>query len=74
VRSWTIKNGLRAPQAASAIHSDFEKKFINVDVMNYVEFKKIKENAALKYEKLMKKEGKDFLVKDGDILHFKCKK
>ncbi|CAK83097.1 unnamed protein product (macronuclear) [Paramecium tetraurelia] len=73
VRSWTIKKNIKAPQAAAAIHSDFEKGFVNAEVMSFDKFKKLGDNALDNYEKKFSKEGKDYIVKDGDIIHFKTK-
>ena len=70
-RAWTIKNGYKAPEAAGTIHTDFEKKFIKADVVtfeNYVEFggeKKARELGKLRQE------GRDYIVKDGDVIEFK---
>ena len=70
-RAWTIKKNTTAPKAAAVIHSDFEKKFIKAEAVSCEDFikfgsaEKCKENGKLRIE------GKDYLVKDGDVLHFR---
>jgi len=70
-RAWTVKKNTSAPKAAGVIHTDFEKKFIRaeaVDVVDFVKFgstEKCKENGKLRIE------GKDYIVKDGDVLYFR---
>lgn len=71
VRSWTINKGDKAPRAGCAIHSDFEKYFMSVEVMNYDEFVKNPSEAAMKSIGKFLLKGKDYVVQDGDILHFK---
>ena len=69
-RSWTIKKNTLAPQAAGKIHSDFEKGFIRAETISFDDYIKYKgENASREAGKL-KLEGKDYIVKDGDIMHF----
>ncbi|TKX30994.1 redox-regulated ATPase YchF [Campylobacter estrildidarum] len=71
VRSWTIKKGWKAPKAASVIHNDFEKGFIKAEVISYEDFIKYGgENKAKEAGKL-RLEGKDYIVNDGDIMHFR---
>lgn len=71
VRSWTIKKGCKAPKAASVIHNDFEKGFIKAEVISYDEFIACGgENKAKEAGKL-RLEGKDYVVQDGDIMHFR---
>ncbi|HEC1548455.1 TPA: redox-regulated ATPase YchF [Campylobacter upsaliensis] len=71
VRSWTIKRGYKAPKAASVIHNDFEKGFIKAEVIAYEDFVKFKgENGAKEAGKL-RLEGKDYIVCDGDVMHFR---
>ncbi len=70
VRAWTIEEGFTAPQAAGVIHSDFEKGFIRAEVIGYDDYVKYgSENAAKEVGKL-RVEGKTYIVKDGDVLHF----
>lgn len=71
VRAWTIKNGSKAPQAAGVIHSDFEKGFIKAEVMGYNDFVGCGSEAACKDKGLLRVEGKEYVVKDGDIMHFR---
>ncbi|MEK7312983.1 MAG: redox-regulated ATPase YchF [Deltaproteobacteria bacterium] len=71
VRAWTIKNGSKAPQAGAAIHSDFEKGFIKAEVMAYNDFVACGSEAACKDKGLLRVEGKEYVVKDGDIMHFR---
>ena len=70
-RAWTIKKGALAPQAAGTIHTDFEKGFIKAEVINWKDFIQAGGEAKAKEQGLMKMEGKDYLVKDGDVIHFK---
>lgn len=70
VRAWTIQRGWKAPQAAGVIHSDFEKGFIRAETVAYDDFIKCKSEAACRNAGLLRTEGKDYVVQDGDILHF----
>ncbi len=71
VRAWTIKVGATAPQAAGEIHTDFEKGFIKADVIAYEDFIAAGGEAAAKEAGKMRLEGKTYVVKDGDVMHFK---
>jgi hypothetical protein len=71
VRAWTIKKGTKAPQAAGEIHSDFEKGFIRAEVIHYEDFIKYGSEAAAKEAGKLHIEGKDYVVQDGDIMHFR---
>ena len=71
VRAWTIKKGWKAPQAAGVIHTDFEKGFIRAEVIRLDDYVKYKTEAACKEAGKMTVEGKDYIVKDGDIMHFR---
>lgn len=71
VRAWTVSEGARAPQAAGVIHTDFEKGFIRAEVIGYDDFVSSKGEAGAKEKGLMRLEGKDYLVKDGDVMHFR---
>jgi len=73
-RAWTIKDGMKAPQAGGRIHSDFEKLFICCDVMAFEDYKEYGSEAACKDKGKCRQEGKGYLVKDGDIITFKCGK
>jgi ribosome-binding ATPase len=71
VRAWTITKGTRAPQAAGKIHTDFEKGFIRAEVFHYDDLMKLKTEQAVKAAGLLRSEGKDYVVKDGDIMLFR---
>jgi GTP-binding protein YchF len=71
VRAWTIKKGWKAPQAAGVIHTDFEKGFIRAEVIKLTDFQKYKSEAACKEVGKMAVEGKEYVVEDGDIMHFR---
>jgi GTP-binding protein YchF len=71
VRAWTVSKGARAPQAAGVIHSDFEKGFIRAEVIGYDDYVAAKGESAAKEKGLMRLEGKEYIVKDGDIMHFR---
>lgn len=71
VRAWTITQGWKAPQAASVIHTDFEKGFIRAEVIRYNDYITFKSEAAVKEAGKMGIEGKEYLVQDGDIMHFR---
>lgn len=71
VRAWTIRKGWKAPQAAGVIHSDFEKGFIRAEVIKLQDFVQYKSEAAVKEAGKMSVEGKDYVVEDGDIMHFR---
>jgi GTP-binding protein YchF len=70
VRAWTITSNTRAPQAAGVIHSDFEKGFICAEVYNYQDLVTHKKEAKVKEAGLYRKEGKEYVCSDGDIMHF----
>ena len=71
VRAWTIKKGMTAPQAAGVIHTDFEKGFIRAEVMKYNDFSSLESEQAVKEAGKFKVEGKEYVVQDGDIMHFR---
>ncbi len=71
VRAWTIQDGWKAPQAASVIHTDFEKGFIKAEVIAYEDFVKYGSEAACRDNGRLRIEGKEYLVKDGDVMHFR---
>jgi GTP-binding protein YchF len=71
VRAWTIHQGWKAPQAASVIHTDFEKGFIKAEVISYDDFIHYKSEAACRENGRLRIEGKDYIVKDGDVMHFR---
>jgi len=71
VRAWTYINGSKAPQCAGVIHTDFEKGFIRAEVIKYDDFIKFGSEAACKEAGKMAVEGKEYVVQDGDIMHFR---
>ncbi|WP_372794270.1 redox-regulated ATPase YchF [Lutibacter sp.] len=71
VRAWTINIGDSAPQAAGVIHTDFEKGFIRAEVIAYDDFVKYGSEAKVKEAGKMRVEGKEYIVKDGDVMHFR---
>ncbi len=71
VRAWTIHKGWKAPQAAGVIHTDFEKGFIKAEVIAYEDFVKYGSEAACREVGKLRIEGKEYLVKDGDVMHFR---
>ena len=71
VRAWTIHKGWKAPQAASVIHTDFEKGFIKAEVIAYEDFVHYGSEAACRENGKLRIEGKEYLVKDGDVMHFR---
>lgn len=71
VRAWTINKGFKAPQAAGVIHTDFEKGFIKAEVMSYDDFVKFGSEAACRDNGKLRVEGKEYVVADGDVMHFR---
>lgn len=71
VRAWTIPVGATAPQAAGVIHTDFEKGFIRAEVIAYDDYVKYGSEAKVKEAGRMRVEGKEYIVKDGDVMHFR---
>lgn len=71
VRAWTIKNGTKAPQAAGKIHTDFEKGFIRAEVVHYNDLMACGSMTAAKEKGLVRSEGKEYVMKDGDIVLFR---
>ena len=71
VRAWTIPVGAKAPQAAGVIHSDFEKGFIKADVYGFTDLDRYDSEQALREKGLIRSEGRDYVMKDGDVCHFK---
>ena len=70
VRAWTIRAGTRAPQAAGAIHGDFERGFIRAEVIGYDDFIRHGSEAACRAAAALRVEGKEYVVRDGDVVHF----
>ena len=71
VRAWTIHIGDTAPQAAGVIHTDFEKGFIRAEVISYADFDSLGSEAKVKEAGKMRVEGKEYIVQDGDVMHFR---
>lgn len=71
VRAWTIKKGATAPESAGAIHTDFEKGFIRAEVIAFIDFIQYHGEAGAKDAGKLRLEGKEYIVKDGDIMHFR---
>ncbi len=71
VRAWTIKKGTKAPQAAAVIHNDFEKGFIKAEVISYEDFITFGGETKCKEAGKLRLEGKDYIVQDGDVMHFR---
>jgi ribosome-binding ATPase len=71
VRAWTIEKGTKAPQAAGVIHTDFEKGFIRAEVIAYEDYIAAGGEAGAKSKGLMRLEGKEYVVNDGDVMHFR---
>jgi GTP-binding protein YchF len=71
VRAWTISKGSTAPQAAGVIHTDFEKGFIRAEVISYQDYSDLGSEQKVKEAGKMRVEGKEYIVKDGDVMHFR---
>ena len=71
VRAWTIKKNFTAPQAAGVIHTDFEKGFIRAEVISYSDYDVLGSENAVKEAGKMRVEGKEYVVQDGDVMHFR---
>lgn len=71
VRAWTVPVGARAPQAAGVIHTDFERGFIKADTIAYADYVAAGSEAAAREQGKLRQEGKEYVVRDGDIFHFK---
>lgn len=71
VHAWTLPKGYKAPQAAGEIHTDFEKGFIRAEIMKYKDLIELRTEHAVKEKGLLKIEGKDYVLEDGDVVHFR---
>jgi ribosome-binding ATPase YchF (GTP1/OBG family) len=71
VRAWTIRAGMKAPQAAGVIHTDFERGFIRAECYHCEDLFSLKSEAAVKEAGKYRLEGKEYVVKDGDVLFFR---
>jgi GTP-binding protein YchF len=70
-RAWTVRRGTRAPQAAGVIHTDFEKGFIKAEVIRYDDLVELGSEAAARDKGRLRIEGKEYVVQDGDVMHFR---
>ena len=70
-RAWTFHDGDKAPQAAGVIHTDFEKGFIKAEVYSYDDIMELKTEQQIKLAGKLRIEGKDYVVQDGDVMHFR---
>jgi ribosome-binding ATPase YchF (GTP1/OBG family) len=70
-RAWTVRRGSTAPQAAGVIHTDFEKGFIRAEVMAYNDWERLGSEQSVKDAGLYRVEGKEYIVKDGDVMYFR---
>ena len=70
-RAWTIRKGTKAPQAAGKIHSDIERGFIRAEVLSYTDMVRCESVAAAKEKGVLRVEGKDYIVQDGDMIYFR---
>jgi GTP-binding protein YchF len=71
VRAWTVRAGSTAPQAAAVIHTDFERGFIRAEVIGYADFIACKGEAGAKEAGKLRLEGKEYIVREGDVMHFR---
>ena len=71
VRAWTVTSGATAPQAAGVIHTDFERGFIRAEVIAYDDYVACKGEQGAKEAGKMRLEGKEYVVRDGDVIHFR---
>ena len=71
VRAWTVRIGAKAPEAAGVIHTDFEKGFIRAEVIAFQDYEQYGSESAIKEAGKLRVEGKEYVVKDGDVMHFR---
>jgi hypothetical protein len=71
VRAWTVRKGATAPQAAAVIHTDFERGFIRAEVIGYEDYIACKGESGAREAGKMRLEGKEYLVREGDVMHFR---
>jgi GTP-binding protein YchF len=71
VRAWTIERGTRAPQAAGTIHSDIERGFIRAEIVSYEDLLRAGSYAAAREQGILRLEGKDYIMQEGDVVHFR---
>ena len=71
LRAWTVKRGTRAPQAAGKVHTDMEQGFIRAEVISFEDFIAAGSESAAREKGLMSSEGKDYVVRDGEVIQFR---
>jgi Predicted GTPase, probable translation factor len=71
VRAWPVPKGTTAPKAASEIHSDIERGFIRAEVMSYADLDRLGSEKAVKEKGLLRLEGKEYIIQDGDVVYFR---
>ena len=71
MRAWTVRKGATAPQAAAVIHTDFERGFIRAEVIGYEDYIACKGESGAREAGKMRLEGKEYLVREGDVMHFR---
>ena len=71
VKAWTVRIGAKAPEAAGVIHSDFERGFIKAEVASYTDYVELGGEAGCKAAGKLRMEGKEYVVQDGDVMHFR---
>ena len=71
VRAWTFKDGMKAPDCAGIIHTDFKRGFIRAEVMSYNDLEEYKDEKIVKEKGRVRLEGKEYLMQDGDICYFR---
>lgn len=70
-RAWTFKKGMKAPDCAGVIHTDFKRGFIKAEVYRFEDMDELESEQAIKEAGKMRMEGKDYVVQDGDVMHFR---
>ncbi|MDX1440334.1 MAG: DUF933 domain-containing protein, partial [Rubricoccaceae bacterium] len=70
-RAWTIRRGTKAPQAAGIIHTDFKRGFIRAETIKFADYERLGSEAAARDAGLMRSEGREYVVQDGDVLLFR---
>ncbi len=71
VRAWTVRVGAKAPEAAGVIHTDFERGFIKAEVISYADYDELGSEAAARAAGKLRVEGKEYVMADGDVVHFR---
>jgi len=70
-RAWTFRKGMKAPECAGVIHSDFQRGFIKAEVYRFQDMDELESEAAIREAGRMRMEGKEYVVQDGDVMHFR---